>query len=75
MDLLYKEYNIMAIVQYYPLNRYPMYQKAGFGEANIPNTNKFFDNMIAFPNHVELTDDAMRYMANSIKSTIIKLRR
>jgi dTDP-4-amino-4,6-dideoxygalactose transaminase len=75
IELLYNKYNIMAIVQYHPLNRYPMYQKAGFGEANIPYTDEFFDNMIALPNHGELTDEEVSYMIESIKSAIKELRK
>ncbi len=75
IELLYNEYNIMAIVQYYPLYRFPMYQKAGFGNADVPNTDEFFDNMIAFPNHGELTEEEVQYMVDSIKSAIEKLRK
>jgi len=74
IELLYDKYNIMAIVQYHPLNRYPMYQKAGFGVANIPNTDEFFNNMIAFPNHGELSDKEVDYMIVSIRSAIDELR-
>jgi hypothetical protein len=26
-----------------------MFRKAGFGEANCPETDRFFDNMVSFP--------------------------
>jgi perosamine synthetase len=40
---------VKTVVQYYPLYRYPMFRKAGFGEANCPETDRFFDNMVSFP--------------------------
>jgi dTDP-4-amino-4,6-dideoxygalactose transaminase len=51
------QYGIQCVVQYYPLNRYPFYQKLGFGKAECPSTDVFFDNMISFPFSQSLTDD------------------
>ena len=53
---LAEKYSIQCVVQYYPLNRYELYKKLGFGEANIPNTNSFFDNMVSFPFQQTLTE-------------------
>ena len=51
------QYGIQCVVQYYPLNRYPFYKKLGFGKAECPSTEVFFDNMISFPFSQSLTDD------------------
>jgi len=40
---------VEAVVQYCPLYRYPMFQRAGFGRAECPQTDRFFDNMVSFP--------------------------
>ena len=45
------EAGVQCVVQYFPLNRYDLYQKTGYGEAYCPNTDKFFDSMISFPFH------------------------
>ena len=37
---------IQCVVQYYPLYRYDLYKKVEQGEANCPNTDLFFDNMV-----------------------------
>jgi dTDP-4-amino-4,6-dideoxygalactose transaminase len=50
------QFGIQCVVQYYPLNRYPFYQKLGFGKAECPSTEVFFDNMISFPFSQSLTD-------------------
>ncbi len=59
------EKSIQCVVQYYPLNRYDLYKKLGFGEAICPNTDEFFDNMVSFPFHHMMTDEDFEYMLNS----------
>lgn len=64
------EQGIQCVVQYCPLNRYPLYQKTGFGEASCPNADDFFDNMVSFPFHSWLTDDEIEYMITSARDVI-----
>jgi perosamine synthetase len=47
---------VQCVVQYYPLNRYDLYKRAGYGDADCPNTDLFFDNMISFPFHHMLSN-------------------
>jgi len=74
IKILFYEYNIKAIVQYYPLYRYPLFQKMGFGTANCPNTDKYYDNMISFPFHLWMSDEEFNYMINCTKKALLKLR-
>lgn len=74
IHLLSEKYLIKAIVQYYPLNRYPLFEKMGFGFANCPNTDLFFDNMISFPFHIHMNEDDFNYMISSTKSALNELR-
>lgn len=76
-DLIYLlafEYGVQAIVQYYPLYRYPLFQKAGFGLADCPQTDRFFDNMVSFPFHHWLSEEQTIYMTHSIRSSLNSLR-
>jgi dTDP-4-amino-4,6-dideoxygalactose transaminase len=66
---------VQCIVQYYPLNQYPLYVKAGFGEADCPNADGFFDNMISFPHHHWLTDEDFVYMLQSTREVLEELRK
>lgn len=66
IEKLAYEYKIQAVVQYYPLNRYPLFAKNGFGAANIPNTDHYFDNMISLPFHHWLSEFEFKYMVNSL---------
>lgn len=74
IQLLFEKFKIKCVVQYYPLNRYPMFAKSGFGAAKIKNTNDFFDNMISFPFHHWMSEEDFNYMIHSIKSACLELR-
>ncbi len=72
--MLSSEYGIKAIIQYYPLNRYDLFRKTGHGIADIPETDRFFDNMISFPFSVEISDEDFQYMIESTKKALARLR-
>ena len=73
MKLMAYEKKIQCVVQYYPLNRYPFYQRLGFGEADCSNTDLFFDNMISFPFHHWMSDQDFEYMLQSTREVIEQL--
>lgn len=72
--MLGNDYQIKTIVQYYPLYRYDLFKKMGFGHANVPHTDKFFDNMISFPLHHWMSNSDWSYLLESVKSALLKLR-
>jgi dTDP-4-amino-4,6-dideoxygalactose transaminase len=74
IETMFKEHHVKVIVQYYPLNRYPMFEKAGFGKADCPNTDAFFDNMVSFPFHSWMPEDQFEYMIEATVATLKKLR-
>ena len=67
---LIETYGIQMNVQYYPLNRYELFQKRGYGEANCSNTDLFFDNMMSFPFHEWMSAKDFDYMINATKETL-----
>ena len=73
MKLMAYEKGIQCVVQYYPLNRYPFYQRLGSGEADCPNTDLFFDNMISFPFHHWMSDQDFEYMLQSMREVLEQL--
>ena len=75
IELMAFKYKVKVIVQYYPLYRYPMFIKAGFGGADCPNTDYFFDNMVSFPFHQGLTEKQIDYMVEAMIKTLDQLRR
>ncbi|MDR1947172.1 MAG: DegT/DnrJ/EryC1/StrS family aminotransferase [Desulfovibrio sp.] len=74
MRRMYGEFGIKCVVQYYPLNRYPYYQKLGFGQADCPNADAFFDHMISFPFQHGLTETQLEYMLDCTRKTLDGLR-
>ena len=74
IKIMAEEAKIQCVVQYYPLYRYDLYQKAGLGNSNCPNTDYFYDNMISFPFHHMMTDDDFQYLLKSTKITLEKLQ-
>ena len=65
---------VQCVVQYYPLNRYPLYVKSGYGEAECPNTDLYFDNMVSFPFHHMMSDEDLEYVVASCRKTVQALR-
>ena len=61
---------IQCVVQYYPLNRYDLYDKLGYGDAECPNADTFFDNMISFPFQHMLTDSELDQIIDSTRSVL-----
>lgn len=74
MKKLVYDKKIKCVVQYYPLNRYPLYQKLGFGYADCPNTDEFFDNMISFPFQHWMSDEEFDYMLKSTKEIMKEIK-
>lgn len=72
---LANEKGIKCVVQYYPLNRYDLYKKAGFGDADCPNADQFFDTMISFPFHHWMSDGDFDYMLEATKEVLAALRK
>ena len=68
------EAGVQCVVQYYPLNRYDFYKKLGYGEADCPNTNQFFDNMISFPFHHSLRESELTRILQASYEVVEVLR-
>jgi perosamine synthetase len=74
IETIWNEFKVKAIVQYYPLYRYPLFVKAGFGNADCPQTDLFFNNMVSFPFHSWMPEEQFDYMVHAVRETIKKLR-
>jgi len=74
IGLLHTDYNLTCIVQYWPLNRSELFQKAGFGEADVPESDRFFDNMISFPWWSDMSDEVIDDMAGRTRAAVQELR-
>lgn len=75
MQALAFEQGIQAVVQYCPLYRYPLFQRGGFGQADCPETDRFFDNMVSLPFHHWLTDEDFKTVIDETVVTAEQMRR
>ncbi|MDO5536116.1 MAG: DegT/DnrJ/EryC1/StrS family aminotransferase [Desulfovibrionaceae bacterium] len=74
MRRMYAEHGIQCVVQYLPLNRYDYYRRQGFGEADCPNADLFFDTMISFPFQPWMSEEDFDYMLVRTRETLAGLR-
>ena len=74
LDYLSEKAGIRAIVQYYPLYRYPLFQKLGAGEKDCPVLDNWWDNSFSLPWWIGIPDDTLQYLAASLKAGIAALK-
>lgn len=74
LDILTTKYGIKAIVQYYPLYRYPLFQKNGQGDFDCPVLEKWWDNSFSFPWWCGMSDEDIDYLCDSLKAAIAELK-
>jgi len=67
---MFYEHGVKCVVQYYPLNRYDFYTKLGFGTADCPNADAFFDHMISFPFQHSLTEQEYAIMLEATRTVL-----
>ena len=65
---------IQCATQYYPLNRYSLFEESGNGDASVPVTDAFFDNMVSLPFHSWMTDNDFTFMLEQVADVAHKLR-
>jgi len=70
IKILYNKFKIKCVIQYHPLHRYDLFKKFGYGFADVPNTNEFYDSMISFPFSLTLSKEQIDYLIKSINSSI-----
>jgi perosamine synthetase len=75
IQLLTEKYNLDTVVQYWPLYRTELFRSFGFEQANVPETDRFFDNMISFPWWSDMPDQTIDDMADRVRTAIGELRK
>lgn len=74
MTRMWEEKGVKCVVQYLPLNRYDFYKKLGYGEADCPNADAFFDSMVSFPFQHWLSETDFDYLIASIRDVLQEMR-
>lgn len=74
MDILVKEQRIRAVVQYYPLYRYPLFRKMGFGEHDCPILEAWWDHSFSLPWWCGIPDETLDFLVVALKNTVQRLK-
>ena len=74
LDLMTKKYGIRCIVQYYPLYRYPLFQRKGCGEFDCPVLDKWWDGSFSFPWWCGMDDTVIDTLCSSLIAAVEELR-
>jgi dTDP-4-amino-4,6-dideoxygalactose transaminase len=74
MDILANQDRIRVIVQYYPLYRYPLFQKLGAGGHNCPILESWWDNTFSFPWWCGMLDETIDYLTSALTAAIVSFR-
>ena len=74
MDIMAFEHKIQVVVQYYPLYRYPLFQKLGAGDYDCPVLEGWWDDTFSFPWWCGMSDETIDYLCSSLKATIATLK-
>ncbi len=72
---MFRDKGVRCVVQYLPLNRYDFYRKLGYGRADCPNADAFYDTMVSFPFHHWLSEEDFTYMLEASRDVLGRLRR
>jgi len=71
---MFRDKGVRCVVQYLPLNRYDFYRKLGYGKADCPNADAFYDAMVSFPFQHWLSDEDCAYMLEASRDVLARLR-
>ena len=67
-ELFYKmrEFNIGLQLHYIPINRQPYYQSLGFGDENLPNMYKYYEEAFSIPMYPGLSEKDLVYVIEKL---------
>ena len=74
VETLFEQYNLKCLVQYWPLNRTDLFCKFGWADADVPETDRYFDSMLGFPWWSDMPDEVIDEMAERTRLALEKLR-
>lgn len=69
---MYEEKGVKCVVQYLPLDRYDFYRRLGYGEAQCPGADLFFDSMVSFPFQHWMSEEEFGYMLDATRDVLAR---
>lgn len=65
-----KEKGIGLQLHYIPINKQPYYQKLGYGNENLPEMYRYYEEAFSLPIFVGLTDEEQEYVVECLKNSL-----
>jgi dTDP-4-amino-4,6-dideoxygalactose transaminase len=62
--------DIMVNLHYIPVHTQPFYQQMGFKQGDFPQAEQYYREAISIPMHVNLTDEELQFVSNSLREAI-----
>ena len=62
--------DIMVNLHYIPVHTQPYYQQMGFKRGDFPQAEQYYREAISIPMHVNLSDEDLLFVANSLREAI-----
>jgi UDP-4-amino-4,6-dideoxy-N-acetyl-beta-L-altrosamine transaminase len=62
--------DIMVNLPNIPVHTQPYYKQMGFKQGDYPQAEQYYSEAISIPMHVNLTDEDLRFVANSLREVI-----
>ena len=62
--------DIMVNLHYIPVHTQPYYQQMGFKQGDFPQAEQYYCEAISIPMHVNLTDEDLQFVANSLREAM-----
>jgi dTDP-4-amino-4,6-dideoxygalactose transaminase len=61
---------ILVNLHYIPVHTQPYYQQMGFKQGDFPDAEQYYREAISIPMHVNLTDEDLQFVADSIREAM-----
>ena len=61
-----KKNNIYSQIHYIPIHTLPYYKSIGYEEANLENSEKYYNNCLSLPMYPSLTEKEQEYVISKV---------
>lgn len=72
--IMREKYRVKVVVQYWPLYHSELFRQFGFGEADVPETDRFYASMVSFPWWSDMGNDLLDDMADRTRCALDEFR-
>lgn len=62
--------DILVNLHYIPVHTQPYYQQMGFKQGDFPQSEQYYREAISIPMHVNLSDEDLRFVTNSLREAM-----